>query len=345
MSSQSKILKFGIIGTGSIAGHHIKCLQELENCQPVALASSNAERAELAEKKYNIPSYSSYNDMFTSVDIDAVIVCTHSGNHLNPTLAAAKNRKHVLVEKPLEVSVERATQMITACKDANVQLSCIFQNRFSPDFIKLKEAVDAGVLGKLLMGNAFIPWYREPSYYSTSSWKGTLQGDGGAAFINQGVHTIDLLLDIMGPVHSVFGKAKTIMHDIEGEDLGAGIITFSNGALGSIHASTALYPGYAERLEVYGDKGSVILESGKIIQWNIQNIESDAGSTLQKEEASGSSDPMAISHTLHKAQIENFASSILNGTQAKVAYMEGLNAMKLILKLYESSKEKKEIFF
>ncbi len=343
MGLENKNLRFGIIGTGSIAGHHITSLGELDNCDLIALASSTQDRANAAATEYGVPAYADYNTMLAEVDIDAVIICTQSGNHLDPTIASAKAGKHVLVEKPLEVTVDRAQQMITACHDANVQLACIFQNRFSLDYLKLKESVTKGVLGKLIMGNAYIPWYRDPSYYASSSWKGTFAGDGGAAFMNQGVHTIDLLLDIMGPVESVFGKTKTVLHNIEGEDLGAGILTFTNGAMGTIQASTAMYPGYAERLEIYGDKGSVILEAGKILHWNIQNEDSSELQISATAQPSGASDPLAISHTLHKAQIENFASSILNNSKPKVAGSEGLNAMLLILKLYESSREGKEI--
>jgi UDP-N-acetyl-2-amino-2-deoxyglucuronate dehydrogenase len=340
---ENKKLRFGIIGTGSIAKHHITSIRELDNCELIALASSTQVRAAAAAAEFGVPAYADYNTMLGEVDIDAVIICTQSGNHAGPTIAAAKAGKHVLVEKPLEVTVDRAQQMITACHDANVQLACIFQNRFSPDYLKLKEAVTKGVLGNLIMGNAYIPWYRDPSYYAASSWKGTFAGDGGAAFMNQGVHTIDLLLDLMGPVESVFGKTKTILHNIEGEDIGAGLLTFTNGAMGSIQASTAMYPGYAERLEIYGDKGSVILEAGKILHWNIQNEESSEQQIPATGQPSGASDPLAINHNLHKAQIENFASSILNNKQPMIAGSEGLNAMQLILKLYESSKEEREV--
>ena len=344
MGLEHKKLRFGIIGTGSIARHHIRSLRELDNCELIALASSTQERAYAASAEYGVQTYADYNKMLAEVDIDAVIICTQSGNHLDPTVASAKAGKHVLVEKPLEVSVDRAQQMITACHDASVQLACIFQNRFSPDYLILKEAVTNGDLGKLIMGNAFIPWYRAPSYYADSSWKGTFAGDGGAAFMNQGVHTIDLLLDIMGPVKSVIGKTKTVLHDIEGEDLGAGLLTFTNGAMGIIQASTAMYPGYAERLEIYGDKGSVILEAGKILHWNIKDEDNSEQQVAATAQPSGASDPLAISHTLHKAQIENFASSILNNEQPMIAGREGLNAMQLILKLYQSSREMREVY-
>jgi len=334
----------GIIGTGSIAGHHIKSIQELDNCHLVALASSSPERAKLATKKFGLDTYSDYRQLVERTDIHMVIICTHSGNHLGPTLAAAKAGKHVLVEKPLEVSLERADQMIAACKAAGVKIGCIFQNRFSPDYRQLKEAVSSGVLGKLHLGNAYIKWYRSPEYYHSSNWKGTIKGDGGAALINQGIHTIDLLLDIMGEVKSVFGKVTTVNHQIEGEDLGVALLSFKNGALGTIEGSTAITPGYPERLEIYGNLGSIILEGGKIRHWFSGEDQLDAASK-EADEATGAADPMAISHDLHKAQINDFVEAILLNREPLVTGEEGRKSLELILNIYESSEKGVEVKF
>ena len=181
-------------------------MEELPQAQLVAVCSSSPKRAQLAQEKFQVPAYSDYHKMLAEQAIDVVCICTASGNHLEPTLAAAKAGKHVITEKPLEVSLERADQMIDACQEADVKLACIFQNRFNPDFKKVQAAIEDGVLGQLTLGNAYIKWFRSTDYYQSSGWKGTLAGDGGAALINQGIHTIDLLQRLMGDVDTVYGK-------------------------------------------------------------------------------------------------------------------------------------------
>ncbi len=337
-----KKIGIGIIGTGSIAGHHLKSVQELNNCKLIAMASSSKERAKAASKKFGVKTYASYQKLLEDKSVEVVIICTHSGNHLGPTLAAAKMGKHVLVEKPIEVSVKRADKMIAACKKAGVKLGVIFQNRFSPDYMRLKKAVRKGHLGKLILGNAYIKWFRDEAYYKSSSWKGTIKGDGGAALINQGVHTIDLLLDIMGDVKSVFGKVRTVKHKIEGEDLGLGLLTFRNGALGTIEGSTAITPGYPARLEIYGTKGSVILEGGKIISWDIED-QTTKDNFSNEVSKTGFADPMAINHALHKAQISDFIKAVKKNKKPQVDGKEGRRSLALIQGIYKSSRKRKEI--
>ena len=346
MSGKIENIKIGIgvIGTGAISAHHIRSLRELGDCEFVATASSSRQRAEAAQNKYGVKAYSDYHQLLENKDIHAVIICTESGNHMDPAIASAKAGKHILIEKPIEINPDRAQQIISACQENKVKLSCLFQNRFSPDYIKLKQAVTSGLLGSIFMGNAYIHWYRKPDYYNSSQWKGTLSGDGGAALINQGIHTIDLLLDIMGDAACVFGKIKTVTHNIEGEDLGVGLVTFKNGAMGSIHASTAIHPGYPEKLEIFGTNGSVIMEAGKIIHWNIVG-ESIAADEPGLKPASGSSDPMGIGHLLHKTQIEAFVASIRNNLEPPISGEEALKSLKLITAIYESSRTKNEICF
>lgn len=341
MPETKKQIGFGIIGTSAIIGHHFQSIRELDNCRLIAVASSSPERAAKAAEKYDVKAYGNYRQLIEDREVQAVIICTYSGNHLAPTLLAARAGKHVLVEKPLEISLERADQMITVCKESGVKLGCIFQNRFSQDYQKLKKAVKSGALGKLILGNAYIKWYRSAEYYQSSFWKGTLQGDGGAALINQGIHTIDLLLDIMGDAESVFGKLRTVKHQIEGEDLGVALITFKNGALGTIEGSTAITPGYPERLEIFGEKGSIILEAGKIISWQIGTEKLDLAA--KSEEDSGAADPMAIGHQMHRAQIGDFATAILLDREPVVTGISGRKSLELIVNIYESSKTGKEI--
>jgi len=326
---------FGIIGTGAITAKHAAAIEELEGAELIALCSSSEERAKIATDKYKVKAYRNLIDFLLHPGIDVVCICTGSGSHLVPAIEAAKKGKHLFIEKPIEINLERADQIIKACREIGVKLGVVYQNRFSEDYIKLKQAVADGKLGKLLMGNAHINWFREESYYSSSAWKGSLQGDGGGALINQGIHTIDLLLDIMGDAASVFGQVKTVLHPIEGEDLGAAIVNFKNGALGNITAGTSLYPGYQERLEIYGSEGSVILSAGKIIAWNLKGEQST--SVPSGNEEKGTSDPMGIGHQLHLAQYRDFVEAIWEERDPEVTGEIARKSLELIRGIYESS--------
>ncbi|NND07339.1 MAG: Gfo/Idh/MocA family oxidoreductase [Saprospiraceae bacterium] len=333
-----KTYRMAIVGTGSISHHFAKSIHDLENATLVAVCSSTAERAQQAVAAFGVAAFHSVEKMLAEKDIDVVCICTHSGNHLHPAMEAAKAGKHIISEKPMEINMIRAQEMIDVCEENGVTLACIFQNRYASDYLALKKAVRTGRLGKILVGNAYIKWYRDDAYYANSDWRGTLAGDGGAALINQGIHTIDLLLDIMGGVEEVYAKTRTMTHDIEGEDVALAMLTFDNGALGAIQASTSMWPGYPERLEIYGEKGSIILEGGKITAWNIQGEEKKA-EVEHSTVATGSSDPMAISYHLHRTQIKNILEAIDAGKSPEVDGEEALKSIRLLERIYQSSRE------
>lgn len=339
----NKKIGFGIIGTGAITAKHVAALEQIEEAELVALCSSSIERAELATERFKIKSYSNWEDFLSHPNLDVVCICTGSGFHLEPAVEAAKKGKHLFIEKPIEINLNRADQLILACKERGVKLAVVYQNRFSQDYIKLKQAVVEGRLGDLFMGNAYINWFREEGYYRNSSWKGTLNGDGGGALINQGIHTIDLLIDIMGEPASVFGHIKTMLYPIEGEDLGAAIVKFESGALGNISAGTSLYPGYPERLEIYGSKGSAILAGGQIIHWHVIGEEDSLLSNNNIQ--TGTSDPMAIGHQLHLEQYKDFIEAIVNDREPKVNGHIARKSLGLIQGIYESSKIEKYVKF
>jgi predicted dehydrogenase len=258
-------------------------------------------------------------------------------------IQAARSGKHVLSEKPLEVTTEKIDAIIKACEENNVVLGCTLQNRCADDYKAVENVVKKGMLGKLLLGNAHINWYRSAEYYSGNPWRGTLQYDGGAAFMNQGIHTIDLLLNLMGDVKSVFGNMKTLIRDIEGEDVGAGILNFKNGAIGTITAGTALFPGYPERLEIYGEKGSVLMEGGKIKAWNVEDVPAPR-KMGSKTSSSGAADPTNIGHVNHKIVLEDMVDSIKENRTPMVDGLEARKAVEVITALYRSSKEEKLVF-
>lgn len=337
-------MNIGIIGTGSITGKHAQAISEIEGAELVALYNPNPESAAKAKAQFGLPVFTDLSEFLNVPDLEIVCVCTPSGMHLEPGLAAAKSGKHLMIEKPIEINLQRTDELIAVCAESGVKLAVIFQNRFTGDYQKLKKAVTEGVFGRLLMGNAYVNWFRDSAYYSTSDWKGTLEADGGGALINQGIHTIDLLLDLMGDVKSVFGQVQTTLYPIEGEDLGAAIVNFKNGALGNITSATALYPGYPERIEIFGTEGSAILEAGKLTQWNVKGS-SESVKPTENAGGSGASDPTAIGHQLHLEQWRLFVKAI---KQNKTPVVDGNTARKsveLIRAIYFSSKEGKLVEF
>lgn len=337
----SPTLNFAIIGTGAITQLHIQSLQEIPNVKLVALCSSSPERAAKKQEETGIPCYYQIETLFDNHQVDAISICTFSGNHLEACRAAAERGIHVITEKPLEVSLERADEMIALCEKNKVKFGCIFQSRFKPDYQRLKEIIHSGQLGTLFHANAYIKWYRDESYYQSSPWKGTLEGDGGAALINQGIHTIDLLTDIMGDAEQVYGQVKTVYHDIEGEDLGMAIVNFKNGQTATIQGSTAMYPGYPERLEVYGSLGSAILEGGNLVAFETKSEKGEAKS--KESTGSGASDPMSISYLYHKLQLEDFAQAIREDRPPLITGKEGRKSLALIQGIYTSSKKQSPV--
>ncbi|WP_111671371.1 Gfo/Idh/MocA family protein [Algoriphagus litoralis] len=337
-------MKIGIIGTGSITGKHAQAIAEIEGAELVALYNPNPESAAKAKAQFGLLVLTDLEEFLKVPDMEIVCVCTPSGMHLEPALAAAKAGKHLMIEKPIEINLKRTDELIAACAENKVKLAVIFQNRFTEDYQKLKRAVSEGVFGRLLMGNAYVNWFRDSAYYSTSNWKGTLEADGGGALINQGIHTVDLLLDLMGDVKSVFGQVQTTLYPIEGEDLGAAIVNFKNGALGNITSATALYPGYPERIEIFGTEGSAILEAGKLTQWNIKES-SEIVKPSQNSGGSGASDPTAIGHQLHLAQWKLFLRAIQEDQTPVVDGETARKSVELIRAIYFSSKKGKIVAF
>jgi UDP-N-acetyl-2-amino-2-deoxyglucuronate dehydrogenase len=339
----SKKLGFGIIGIGNISTFHAKCIQQIEKCELIAVCSRSEVKAKKAAQEYSVPYHTNFVDLIKRDDIDVISICTPSGMHLEPAIAAAKAGKHVIVEKPIEIMLERADQIINTCQEANVKLAVIFQNRFGEAVQRLRKAVQQGQLGKLILGDAYIKWHRTQEYYNTEGWRGTLQGDGGGALINQSIHTIDLLQWIMGPVKTVYGKVGTFTHHIEGEDMGLALLTFKNGAMGVIEGSTSIYPGFPERLEIHGEKGTVVLEGGKIKTWAIEGSKEQPRHLNEEARSVGASDPMAISIEGHLAQYRDFIDAIHKDREPMVNGIEGRKALEIVLAIYRSSREGKVV--
>lgn len=333
----------GIIGTGSIVHTYVKCIEEIDAVEVVALCTRSPDRVKKIESEFGFPVYDNLEKFLALPQIDLVCVCNESGSHGQAIVKAARSKKHVLCEKPLEVTLQKIDEAITTCGQNGVKLGCVFQNRYGEHFGEVVNAVSKGKLGKLLMGNAHINWYRNAEYYAKNPWRGTLELDGGAAFMNQGIHTIDLLLYLFGEVKTVFGTVRTRVHNIQGEDVGSGILEFTNGAIGNITAGTALYPGHPERLEVYGEKGSILMEGGKIVSWNVMDVpEPDFGK--ENGSGSGAADPTAIGHQNHKKVILDMLDAIQEDRLPMVDGPEARRSVEVITALYRSSESRSIVF-
>jgi predicted dehydrogenase len=336
---------FGIVGCGMIAEFHTKAIQDIEGSEVLAVFDSVPERAaKIAAMSPGAKIYEDLDAMLAHPGVDVVCVCTPSGAHMDPAVAAANAGKHVVVEKPLEITLPRCDAIIDACDRAGTRLCAIFPSRFTKANQDLKQAIDTGRFGRLTLGDSYIKWYRTQEYYDSGGWRGTWELDGGGALMNQAIHNVDLLQWLMGDVASVCALTDTLAHArIEVEDTAVAAIRFRNGALGVIEAATSAYPGLLKRTEVHGDRGSARVEQDDITLWEFQEkLPSDqavfaAMANLSGHKA-GASDPRGITHIGHRDQLSDFLQAIDEGRAPFVDGRDGRNAVEIIRAIYRSAK-------
>lgn len=336
---------FGIIGCGNIATIHAKAIQAIPNAKLRAFYSHHRPKAEQMARQFGADCESNLGSFLERQDISVVSICTPSGTHADLGIQVARAGKHVVVEKPIDVSLEKATLLIRACRAAGVKLAVIFQSRFLPSVQILKTAIERNRLGRILMSDAYVKWHRTREYYNSARWRGTLALDGGGALINQAIHTIDLLQYFTGPVASVFGFAERQLHSyIEGEDTAVAVLKFRNGALGVIEGATSIAPGFSRRIEIHGEKGSVVLDGNDISVWKLADSgeEEEALARLKERDLSnGASDPMALDIGGHRRQMEDLIAAIRENRPPTVDGAEGLKALEIVLGIYRSARERK----
>jgi predicted dehydrogenase len=336
---------FAIVGCGMIARFHARALAEVPGARLVALVSRNAANAKGVADAAGVRCdvYTELAPALARRDVDVVIVTTPSGAHLEPAVAAAKAGKHVVVEKPLEIALERCDAILDACDRNGVQLCTIFPSRFADANVALKKAVDAGRFGRLTLGETTCKWWRPQSYYDEGGWKGTKALDGGGALMNQAIHNVDLLLWMMGPVTHINGFTATLAHERIGvEDTAVACLRFASGALGVIQATTSVHPGLPKTISVHGDRGTVVIEQEDVLRWEFTpETEEDRGVRqrfAQKIGASGgSSNPAAISHVYHARQLADFVHALEGRGKPLVDGREGRKAVEVILAIYEAA--------
>jgi UDP-N-acetyl-2-amino-2-deoxyglucuronate dehydrogenase len=334
---------FGIVGCGMISRFHAKAVADIRGAKVVACQDAFPQAADKLAAELGCTAYHDLDALLADPDVEVVTICTPSGLHMEPAVAAAKAGKHIIVEKPLDITLKRCDAMIDAAKKAGVVLSTIFPSRFHESSRLVKQAIDKGRFGRLTMGDAYVKWFRTQEYYDSGAWRGTWKLDGGGALMNQAVHSVDLLLWFMGPAIEVSAFVATLAHQrIEVEDVAAATVRFANGALGVIEASTATWPGELKRIEISGDAGSAIVREEDLAVWKFAK-ETKADDAVRQNMASrtqtggGAADPKAIGHHGHMLQFQDVLAAIKKGKQPLIDGPEGRKAVELILAIYKSA--------
>jgi predicted dehydrogenase len=340
-------MRFGIIGTGIIGAFHAKAIQAMAGGELGGVADRSTERAEAFAAEHNTKAFASVEEMLSDETIDIVTVGTPSGAHFEPAMAAISAGKHVMVEKPLEITVERIDQMTAAAKARGVCLSAILNRRFHPAMENFKRAVDAGRFGRLTSASAYVKWYREQAYYDSAGWRGTWALDGGGALMNQSIHAVDALLYLAGPVKSLQATTACLAHEnIEVEDIAVVLLEFVSGARGVIEGSTCTWSktGQPIRIQLAGTGGSVYLADESLELWDFmdETPEDDAlRKTLMTDNQGGlgANDPTAIDAKQHQRNFEEVVQAIQEGREPSTSAAEGRKSVELINAVYESARE------
>lgn len=343
LGEQVMAIGFGIVGCGMISGFHAKAVADIRGAKVVACFDTIAAAADRRAAEFGCTAYSELDAMLADPRVDVVTIGTPSGAHLEPAVAAARAGKHVIVEKPLEITLDRCDKIIAACDKAGVALGTIFPSRFHESSRLIKAAIDRGRFGKLTMGDAYVKWFREQKYYDSGAWRGTWALDGGGALMNQAIHSVDLLTWLMGPVAEVSAYTATLAHErIEVEDVAIATLRFASGALGVIEATTAAYPGALKRIEIHGSEGSAAMEEEDIKTWAFARpMKADealrtrmAGKT---QTGGGAADPAAIGHHGHMLLFKDLLDAVKAKRAPAVDGVEGRRSVEIILAIYKSA--------
>jgi predicted dehydrogenase len=363
---EGKRLKFGLVGCGAIGPTHAASLRQLADVADlVAVADLVPERAKKIADQFGVKKiYKTGAELIADGEVEAVSFCTPSGMHADQAVKAMKAGKHVVVEKPMDVSLAACDRMISAERETGKKLAIISQHRFDHASIFVRDAIQKGKLGKLVLVDMSVKWYRTQQYYDSGDWRGTWAMDGGGALMNQGVHTVDLLQWLAGPIESLRAHIVTGAHErIEVEDTAVASLKFKNGAIGTLTASTACYSGQPARIDIYGTAGSAIIEGDRLKYFNLKDgtqVTAEEASHHARSVASGgtasvkdqgatrlgsdaSKDPGAVWGDAHTAQLRDFIHAINTGGRPLIHGAEGRKPVEIILAVYESAKRGKEV--
>ncbi len=337
---------FGIIGCGNIGPVHAEAISQIKGARLVAVSDIDETRAQLLAQRHGAQACTDYTALLERDDIQAISLCVPSGMRVELAEKCAAAGKHILAEKPLEISTKRIDRLVATAAKHKVLLGGVFQSRFSDGALRIQQAVQKGRFGKLILGDAYIKWYRSQEYYNSGAWRGTRKLDGGGALMNQGIHQIDLLLWFMGPVKWVRAETRLMGHEgLEVEDLACAMVQFENGAMGMIEGSTAIWHGHPARVEVHGTQGTAVLEDNELTCWEFDRGASADTKVRQafgknKSFGSGSGDPLAeLKSEGHRRNIEDFVKAIQQNRSPLVDGAEGRKSVQLIEAIYKSASQ------
>src|SRR5579859_7267571 len=355
MSEQgSGPLRFGIVGCGVIGKTHAAAISSLADAELAGVADVLPERARVLANRHGTSAYPDLSTMLAALDLDVITICTASGLHGEQAEEAMRAGKHVIVEKPLEITLPAIDHLLDVQRAAGVKLAVISQHRYDPAARRVHELIANGAFGTLVLANAHILWWRSQEYYDSGEWRGTWALDGGGVLMNQSIHSIDLLQWFMGPVKSIYAYTDTLAHRMETEDVAVAVLRFANGALGTIAATTAAYPGMGTRVEILGEKGSAIIEDDMLAYLHLarddreEAVSSGATSGPRKQESNADSiaqERAARSLRSHVLQTADMIRAIREDGTPLVDGQAGRQPVEVILGIYESVRNKKEVLF
>ena len=334
----------GLIGGGNISETHARAARAIPGVQIAAVFGTNAENINRLCREYGGTPYTDFEKFLAHRPMEIVAIGSPSGLHAEQGMAAARRGLHVLSEKPLDINLRRADALIAEARNAGVKLGVFFQDRCKPDIVGVKNVVTTGMLGRPILADARVKWYRPPEYYAKSRWRGTLALDGGGALINQAVHTLDLMLWMFGDVKSVQAMSKTALHAIEAEDTLTSLLEFSNGALGVLQATTSVFPGYPRRLELTGSEGTLIIEQDHLLAADLRNPTANLLSGSEVDANPSSSSPVVSDARGHRAVLENFLEAIRTNTEPRCNGEEGRRSLAVVQAIYEACRTEKRIY-
>jgi predicted dehydrogenase len=332
-------MRVGILGTGAIANKHAQAYKNI-GFELVACSNKTASRGQDFAQRWSTQFIPDARTLCQLPGLDFIDVCTFPDSHLEPVQYCAEIKRAVQVQKPVATNLNTAQEILDVARQAGIRLSVVSQHRFDDATIFLKSAIAAGRLGKLLQADAYVKWFRSDEYYSRPI-KGSWATEGGGALINQAIHQVDILLHLIGPVSEVSGMWQLgARHQIESEDVVNALLRYQSGATGVIQASTAIWPGYTERIEIHGTKGSAIISGDRLTAWDMMD---DDFAPVEAVSASGSSDPMNISVTTFERQFLNFADAIKNNREPLCSGEDGYRALQLVVGVYQSCREQRTV--
>ncbi len=330
-------MRVGLVGTGAISHKHAECYREI-GFELVACSNRGRAKGEAFAEQWDCEFVSNYNILCERDDVDYVDVCTFPDSHLEICRSAVRNGKHVLLQKPMALTLPECREMISLCRSAGLRLGVVSQHRFDDCSIFLKRAMEEGRLGRILQVDGYVKWHRPQSYYDWPG-KGTWAVEGGGALMNQGIHTADVMQYLGGPVRWVFAHWQlAATHEMEAEDLVNAVLVYEGGAGGVLQAATSVWPGYPERIEIHGTAGTAVITGDRLTSWDVEG-DSGGDAPLAAAVESGAADPMAISIENLQRQFLDFGAAIEEGREPLINGEEGLAALRFVLGVYRSARD------